>query len=89
MAAVCRGWSYILGAVLALFIGLIDLLSLYGVHINYRAVTDCARSTIGFLTLCYVPIGVIMLHSAGAYHDSTLVQNVRGKPPATTIYLQG
>lgn len=61
----CGGWSYILGAVFAVFIGLIDLLSLYGVHINYRAVTDFARSTIGFLTLCYIPIGVIMLHSAG------------------------
>lgn len=61
----CGGWSYIVGAILSTVIGLLVILSLYGAHIQYRAVSDCARSSVGFLTLCYIPIGLIMLHSAG------------------------
>ena len=65
----CGAWSFIVGGLICILIGLLVLMSGYGAHIKYLAVTNCARSTVGILTIAYVPIGIIMMHSAGLVRD--------------------
>jgi len=65
----CGEWSFIAGGIIALLIACMTTLSLYGVHIQYLAVTNCARGTISVLTIIYIPMGILMMHSAGLVRD--------------------